>query len=375
MQKPVRIGLIGAGQIGNQHLKTYSQIPEVEVVAVADLFPEKVAAARQNYEIADGYADFQELLARDDIDAVDVCVHNNKHAPISIAALKAGKHVYCEKPMAGTYRDAESMIETARAVGRMLHIQMATLYDPEARAARRLIEDGHLGKIYYARSFGYRRRGRPFVDGYGSATFVNKKISAGGALFDMGIYHIAQILHLIGNPAVQTVTGAAHQELEMDEARRAFSGYSVEEMGLGWVRMEGGISFDIEETWAVHHDGQESSKILGSQGGLRLNPLAYFASLSDMPFSATFDVKGANTRWHACDPETVWYDSSQKHWAGALLGHVPLLPTAEYGLNAALISEGIYLSSRAGKEFTAEEIRRESRSAAIDPYTPEKVWG
>ncbi|MCW3097520.1 MAG: putative oxidoreductase [Chthonomonadaceae bacterium] len=375
MQKPVRIGLIGAGQIGNHHLKNYSRIPEVQVVAVADLFPEKVGAAREDYEIADGYTDFQKLLARDDIDAVDVCVHNNKHAPIAIAALKAGKHVYCEKPMAGAYRDAEEMMRAARESGRMLHIQIATLYDPEAKAARRLIEGGHLGKIYYARSFGYRRRGRPFVDGYGSATFVNKEISAGGALFDMGIYHIAQILHLIGNPAVQTVTGAAHQELEMDEARRAFSGYSVEEMGLGWVRMEGGISFDIEETWAVHHDGEESSKILGSKGGLRLNPLAYFASLSDMPFNATFEVKGADTRWHACDPETVWYDSSQRHWAGALLGRVPLLPTAEYGLNAALISEGIYLSSQAGKEFTADEIRQASRSAAIDPYTPEKVRG
>lgn len=374
MEEPVRIGVIGAGQIATTHFKNYSQIPEVKVVAVSDLFPEKVEAARKNFDIADGYADYRELLARDDIDAVDVCVHNNKHAPLAIAALKAGKHVYCEKPMAGTYRDAADMYQTAQETGRMLHIQMGTLYTAEARAARRLIEDGHLGKIYYARSFGYRRRGRPFVDGYGSATFVDKSISAGGALYDMGIYHIAQVLHLMGNPVVKTVTGAAHQELDMYEERRTFSGYSVEEMGLGWVRMEGGISFDIEETWAVHHDGQESSKILGSKGGLRLDPLTYFTSLSDMPLSATFDVKSADTRWHSCYPETVWHDSSQKHWAGALLGRVPLLPTAEYGLNAALISEGIYLSSKAGRELTADEIREQSRSAAIDPTTPEKVW-
>ena len=374
MPKPVRIGLIGAGQIGNQHLTNYRSIPEVQVVAVSDLFPEKVEAARQEFDIADGYADFRELLKRDDIEAVDVCVHNNKHAPITIAALQAGKHVYCEKPMAGTYRDAETMLQTARDTSRMLHIQMATLYMADTKAAKRIIDDGQLGKIYYARSFGYRRRGRPFVDGYGSASFVNKEISAGGALFDMGIYHIAQILHLIGNPAVLTVTGAAHQELDMDEARRAFSGYSVEEMGLGWIRMAGGITFDIEETWAIHHDGEEASKIAGSKGGLRLNPLTYFSSLGDMPLSATFDVKGADTRWHSCDPETVWYDSSQKHWAGALLGRVPLLPTAEYGLNAALISEGIYLSSQSGREFTADEIRQQSQSKAIDPYSPEKVW-
>ncbi len=374
MNEPIRIGLIGAGQIGTNHLTTYSKIPEVRVVAVADLFPEKIEAARRNFGIPDGYADFQDLLARDDIDAVDVCVHNNKHAPLTIAALKAGKHVYCEKPMAGTYRDVASMRDAARETGRMLHIQMATLYSSETRAARRLIDDGHLGKIYHARSFGYRRRGRPFVDGYGTANFVDKSVSAGGALFDMGIYHIAQILYLLGNPYVQTVTGAAHQELDMYEERRSFSGYSVEEMGLGFVRLDGGVTFDIEETWAVHHDGQEASKILGAKGGLRLSPLTFFSSLSDMSSSATFDLGAADARWRSCYPETVWYESSQKHWAGALLGRVPLLPTAEIGLNAALISEGIYRSSALGRELTADEIEAQSQSAAIDPYTPEKVW-
>ena len=78
---------------------------------------------------------------------------------------------------------------------------MATVFKPETHAARRLIDEGRLGRIYYARSFGYRRRGRPFVDGYGTANFVDQSICAGGALFDMGIYHLAQVLHLIGNPA------------------------------------------------------------------------------------------------------------------------------------------------------------------------------
>ena len=374
MKDKVRIGVIGVGQIGNHHLHTYSQIPEAQVVAVADLFPEKLEAAKQKYGIPDTYKDFRELLKRDDIDAVDVCVHNNKHAPLTIAALQAGRHTYCEKPMAGTWRDAADMLEAARKAGRMLHIQMSTLYEIESRAAKRLIDDGQLGKIYHARSFGHRRRGRPFVDGYGTANFVDKSICAGGALFDVGIYHLAQILHLIGNPAVVSVSGATHQELDMYEERRAFSHYSVEEMGLGWVRLAGGITFDIEETWAVHHDGQECSKILGSKGGLRLQPLTFFSSTSDMPASSTFDLTSSDTRWHACFKETQWFDSSQKHWVGALLERVKLLPTAEYGVNAALISEGIYRSSALGRELTAPEIRELSKSTAIDPFTPEKVW-
>jgi predicted dehydrogenase len=374
LKDKIRIGVIGTGQIGTHHLSQYSQIPQAQVVAVSDLFAPKVEAARQKFAVPDGYSDFRELLRRDDIDAVDVCVHNNKHAPLAIAALQAGKDVYCEKPMAGAYRDAENMFQAAGKAGRRLHIQMDTVFAPETRAAKRLIEEGQLGRIYYARSFGHRRRGRPFVDGYGTANFVDRSICGGGALFDVGIYHLAQILHLIGNPAVRTVTGATHQELDMYEQRRTFSNYSVEEMALGWVRLEGGITFDIEEAWACHHDGGESSKVLGSKGGLKLDPLTYFSNLGDMPMNSTFELKRSDTRWHACFPETAWHDSSQRHWVGALLGAVPLLPTARYALNAALISEGIYLSSRLGREVTAEDIRRQSVSTAIDPFTPEKVW-
>ncbi|MBT3377456.1 MAG: Gfo/Idh/MocA family oxidoreductase [Lentisphaerae bacterium] len=375
MSEKIRVGMIGAGQIANSHMKRYQDIPEAEIVAVSDLFPEKMAKAQATYGIPNAHDDFKDLLARDDIDSVDVCVHNNKHAPITIAALEAGKNVYCEKPMAGTYRDAADMAAAAEASGRKLNIQMNTVFSQESLAAKRLIDDGNLGKLYYARSFGYRRRGRPFVDGYGTANFVDKTICAGGALFDMGIYHIANIMFLLDNPEVLTVTGTTHQELDMYEDRREFSNFSVEEMGLGWARLAGGISFDIEETWAVHHDGSEASKVCGSKGGIKLNPLTYFSSLSDMPMSSTFDLKGSNTRWHSCFPETAWYDSSQKHWIGALLGKVPLLPCAEYALNTALISEGIFMSAKLGRELSADEIREKSVSTAIDPYTPEKVWG
>lgn len=374
MRDKIRIGIIGVGQIGTNHLKRYAEIKAAEVVAVADLFPEKIEAAKANFGIPDGYADFKDLLAREDIDAVDVCVHNNKHAPLTIAALQAGKDVYCEKPMAGTFHDAASMHETAQALGRKLAIQLNTLFSIETKAAKRLIDEGHLGQLYYARSYGFRRRGRPFVDGYGTANFVDKGICAGGALYDMGVYHISNILYLLGNPEVKTITGATHQELEMYPERREFSNFSVEEMGLGWVRLAGGISMDIEETWAVHHDGSESPKVCGSKGGVKLSPFSFYSSLGDMPMTSTFDLAASNTRWHACYPDTSAYDSPQHHWVAALQGRVDLLPCAEIALNTMLISEGIYLSNRLGREVTAAEVRQQSASTAIDPYTPEKVW-
>ncbi len=365
MADPIRIGVIGVGMIGKSHIAQYANIPDAQVVAVADINEAEARRVAEANRIPDVYTDFRQLLQRDDIQAVDVCLHNNLHAPVTIASLEAGKHVYCEKPMAGSYYDARAMLEAARRTGRMLHIQLSTLYSKEHKAARRMIQEGLLGKIYYARSVGFRRRGRVYVDGYGTPAFVQKKMAGGGALYDMGVYHIAQVLDLLGNPAVKTVSGATHQEIPMYEQQAQESGYDVEELGLGFVRLAGGITFCIEEAWAIHYDNSESSKILGSKGGLKLSPLTYFTTQADVEYNAQVDVNGPDFRWHRWVPNYNAYDSSQHHWIAALQGRVPLLPTAEIALNVALISEGIYLSQALGREVTAEEIAERSRSTAV----------
>ena len=228
-----------------------------------------------------------------------------------------------------------------------------------------MIADGDLGHLYYARSYGFRRRGRPFVDGYGTASFVQKAMAAGGALYDMGVYHIAQMLDLLGNPKVQTISGATHQELAMYEERRQSSGYNVEELGIGLARLDGGATLQIEESWAMHYDGSESSKVLGSKGGLKLNPLTFFSAAGDVEFSAQVDTNGPDYRWHQCTADFAAYDSSQHHWVAALQGRVPLLDTAGIALNVMLISEGIYRSQELGREITADEVRELSKSTAV----------
>ena len=275
---PVRVGVIGTGQIGKFHLNSYQEIPGADVVGVVDIDEAEVQRVAEHFGVADCYTDFRQLLARDDIDAVDVCLHNNYHMPVTVVALEAGKHVYCEKPMAGTYIDAKRMLEVAQATGRQLSIQLNTLFASETKAAKAIIEAGELGKIYHARSTGHRRRGRPYVDGYGSPTFVQKEHSAGGALYDMGVYHIARMLYLVGNPAVERVSGKTYQETAIDAQRLAHSGYNVEELGLGFVRLAGGLTLDIIESWAIHMDSFEGSSVFGSEGGVRLNPFGFFRS-------------------------------------------------------------------------------------------------
>ena len=365
MDNKLRIGIIGVGQIGQVHLDNYQAIPEVEVVAIADVNEAHAHSVAGRYAIPDSYADFHDMLARPDIQAVDVCLHNNLHMPVSAAALQAGKHVYCEKPMAGSYRDAQVMFQTAQAQGLKLSIQLSTLFSSETKAAKFLIDQGSLGRLYHARSVGFRRRGRPYVDGYGSPPFVQKNNSGGGAMYDVGVYHIASMLYLLGNPAVLRVSGKTYQETDMDAERRAASGYNVEELGLGFVKLADGITLDIIEAWAIHLGGLEGCSLLGSKGGLRLEPFGFFQSQGDLDLNSTVDLQAFAWRTQVLRASTDLGSSPQQHWAAALQGRVALLPTAELALNTMLISEAIYLSDRCGREVTAEEVVQASVSTAV----------
>ena len=203
------------------------------------------------------------------------------------------------------------------------------------------------------------------MDGYGTANFVKKDVAGGGALYDMGVYHISQMLYLLGLPSVERITGKIYQETGMDEGRRKSSGYSVEELGLGFVRFSSGLTLDIIESWAIHLNPFEGSFIVGSEGGIRLEPFSYHTSFGDMDMDATFNIDGADWRWHQLLENEDAYDSPQHHWIAVLQGRVPLIPTDQTALQTMLISEGIYLSDKLGHEITAEEVEGNSKSTAL----------
>jgi predicted dehydrogenase len=361
----IRVGLIGAGQRGQQHLRSYQKIEGAEIVAVADINETQVQQVASEFNIPHVYTDYHELLKRDDIETVDICVHNNLHRPAAVAAFEAGKHVYCEKPMAGSYADAKVMHDTARRTGLHFFIQLFTLFSKDTRAAKTLIEAGQLGQIYHARSTGFRRRGRPYVDGYGAAPFVQKRHAAGGALYDMGVYHIAQLLYLLGNPQVKRITGKTYQKIAMHPEREKLSGYDVEELGLGFVHFNDDLTMDIIESWAIHLDGFEGSSLVGTLGGIRLSPFGFYTNVGDLNLNSTADLEAALFRWNTLYPNGDAYENSERHWIAALQGRVELLPSADATLNTMLISEGIYLSDKLGREVTAEEVIAQSQPSSI----------
>lgn len=377
-EKTIRIGIIGAGMIGKEHLRNYEKISGVEVVALCDTNEAELASVAQQFHIKDTCADFKQLLKRPDIDAVDVCLHVNFHAPVTIAALNAGKHVYCEKPLAGSYRDGKAMLDAAQANGRMLHIQLRFLYREDCRIAKRVIDSGALGEIYHMQTSELRRRGRPFVDTSGSPAFVRQETAGGGALIDIGIYNIARILYLAGSPAVERVSGQVYQKLAMDEAKRQSSGFDVEETGVGLVHFANHTTLSVFDSWAAHLHKPAHNCILGSQGGLLLSPMhpetkdhtqiepmQLFTDLAGLETNTTFCEDTIGRGWRIGNPDNWMYASSQEHWVAALMGKTELMPTAQLALDTLLIQEGIYRSARLGREVTAEEIVKASVSTAI----------
>lgn len=361
----IRIGIIGNGIIANNHLAEYSKMPDVEIIALCDIDEKQMNSTGDQYGVANRYVSIRKLLERDDIQAVDVCLHNNLHTPVVIAALEAGKDVYCEKPMAGSYMDALHMVQAMEQTGRKLHIQLAFIYGKEAKAAKRLIDAGRLGQIYHMRSYGWRRRGRPYVDGYATKEFVNSATSAGGALFDMGVYHISQLLYFSGLPVLERIVGNTYAKLPMNEKRREISGFNVEELGCGYATFRNNMTLDILESWAVHMGEFPGSMIFGDTGGISLSPFKYHFMQDDMEFTASADLTAMDYRDHNVYAENAVYDSSQIHWIAALQGKCELLPTAKIALDTQLVQEGIYISEKLGREVTADEIRALSVSKAV----------
>lgn len=362
----VRIGIIGNGIIGESHIIEYKKISDCEIAAICDINEERLNYIGDKYDIKTRFTHIGKMLQDEKLDAVDICLHNNLHAPVTNEVLKSGRHAYCEKPMAGAYCDALSMYETSEKTGKMLHIQLALLYEDAAKAAKIMIDGGMLGDIYHIRSCGFRRRGRPYVDGYATKEFVNTHTARAGALFDMGVYRISQLLYLTGIPKLERVVGRTYQEIDMDQKRREISGFNVEELGVGLAFYEKNVTMDIVEAWAIHLNHLGQSAIAGSRGGLRFDPLSYHTLTNDMQTDMTVDLGAMNYRNHTVYAESAMYDSSQSHWVNALLGRCELLPTKKIALETSLVQEGILLSGQLGRELTADEIKSMSKSTAIE---------
>jgi predicted dehydrogenase len=353
--RTVKVGVIGCGGIANgKHMPSLQKVEGVEMVAFCDIIRERAEEAAKKFGVegAQVFEDYHDLLAIKDIEVVHVCTPNSSHAPITIDALNAGKHVYCEKPMAKNYADAKKMVEAAKANGKKLSIGYQTRSRAEYQLARNLVASGMLGEIYYVKAKNLRRRGIPTW-----GVFMDYEKQGGGPMIDIGTHSIDSALFIIDNYDVASVTGVSYRKLGASCAEtnngRLFTEdeYQVEDSAMGFIRFKNGCSMFIEASWAINlEEGGSDPIIVGDKAGIQIkdgkvrvngekNGSLYVSEFT--PNNYTRDLfKGTN--YSDCD-----YDMQQ--WIYAVVNDATPLSPGEKAMVVSQIIEAIYTSAETGK--------------------------
>lgn len=401
--KEVRVGIIGGGMISHRHMMIYSTIQRraaelgftAKVVACCEINPQRLKQWGEMYGLPekDLYTDYREMLKRDDLDTVDVCVHNNLHTPIAIEVMKAGFDCYCEKPEAASYHDAKLMMDCAKKLGRKFHVQMSSIMTPQSRTGRDLIARGQLGTPYYVNLEQCCMRRRPGYDpGLREFTtdFYTKAMAGHGPSIDLGIYVIGQILFMLGLPELESVSGFARQAMELEPKLVANpQGFGVEDICDGFAKFKNGLGFHFLSTSANNAKEYSMTYILGSKGGLEVTDTDMVGGKFARPEGVTRPMFGEepNLRyfgnWNGrdvsmdlrCDengnleeltnPEILLYNDNQAMWLAYKLGildDTTRYNTPEIAAQQLLFTDGIFLSQQLGRSVTAEEIKSMSPS-------------
>lgn len=266
----IKIGIVGSGGIARAHASAYKGIDDVEIVAVCDIVPGRAEDFVKAQELggARAFDAIEDLLALD-LDGVSVCTPNIAHHSSSIAALRAGKHVLCEKPMAITLEQAEEMAQTAKKSGKILSIGFQPRYDPNMRIITEIVRSGALGKIYYVETGGGRRRGMA------RGTFIRKDLAGAGAVADIGCYSIDLVMNALGHPKPLSVSAATYNHFGTSKKyHREADNFEVEDFGAAIVRLEGDITFCFKISWAMHMDTLGATMFLGTDAGLKVAPVS-----------------------------------------------------------------------------------------------------
>ena len=356
MGKKLRIGFIGTGGIAHAHMHGYEGFDGVEVVGGADIVPGRARAFLDKYGLSDAMAfeNAEELIRNVEMDGVSVCTYNTTHSECAIAALEAGIHVLCEKPMSFTLREAVDMVRASRKSGKMLTIGFQPRYDRMRQKVDGMIGSGALGKVYYIQSGGGRRRGIP------GGTFVDKDKAGYGCLGDIGCYSIDECLHAVGYPKPLTVSAIATDYFGKNPKYWPdAAAFEVDDFSVALVRMEGDVTFVFKQSWAMHADSLGDTLWLGTEGAIKIiNGFDGESKPSRIMYLT--DVNGMNVDSYVLP--TIPFDAYQEPKYGdpfdmkiwdfcdaIIKGRPAPIPGEEILYNQA-ICDGIYRSSKLRKE-------------------------
>lgn len=350
--KHVTAGVIGLG-IGRHHLREYASHPKCTIGAICDADAERLGQVQAEYGLPEErcFTSTGALMrAAGDLglDAVSVALPNALHAPVTIAALRAGLHVLCEKPMAMTARQGERMIAAAKKAKRTLGLNLSFRFVPQSRALKDMVDAGRVGDVYYAHTRWWRERGLPKFGGW----FGQRKLSGGGPVIDLGVHRMDLAMWLMGNPEPSRVSASTYDAIGSRLAREQRKRFDVEDFGAAFVRFTNGASLVLEASWAGFSGKREDqlTEILGTRGGIvqrNLNEGYEYEASVYSEENGTLTETVIRRRLEASP-------SAYAEFVDALVeGREPLAP-ALHGLQVQRVLDGIYRSARMGREVKVQ---------------------
>ncbi|WP_099222149.1 Gfo/Idh/MocA family protein [Listeria costaricensis] len=351
----VKVGIIGCGGIANgKHMPSLKQVAGVEMVAFCDIKMERAEQAKADYgtENASVYKDYRDLLANEDIDVIHVCTPNISHAVISIAAMEAGKHVMCEKPMAKTAAEGKAMIEASKRTGKKLTIGYQNRFRKDSQYLHQVCENEELGDIYYAKAKAIRRRAVPTW-----GVFLDEEAQGGGPLIDIGTHALDLTLWMMDNYRPKYVVGNSYHKLSsMKNAANAWGSwdpekFTVEDSAFGFITMENGATIVLEASWALNtlDVGEAKTALSGTkggadmEGGLRINGEAY-----GQTYEKNIQLETGGVDFYdgtGDDPAVLEAES----WIQAVVNDGEPVVKPEQALVVTQILEAIYQSAKTGQ--------------------------
>lgn len=353
--KKVRIGIIGCGGIANgKHMPSLKALSNVEIVAFCDLILEKAEKAAKDFGTEDAkvYTDYKKLLEDKTIDVIHVCTPNKSHAELSIAAMKADKHVMCEKPMAKTAADALEMVKVSEETGKKLTIGYQHRHKPESTFLKKAIERGDLGDIYFGKSFAVRRRGTPTW-----GVFLNEDEQGGGPLIDIGTHSLDLTLWMMNNYKPKMVVGTKYKKLTNPDCGNPWGPWdikehTVEDSAFGFIVMENGATIILESSWAlntIEPISEGSIALCGSAAGAQIkNGL----SINKDDFGKLVDIKpdlsaGGVAFYDGVEETPAILEA--KRWIDAVVNDTEVVVKPQEAYIVSKILEAIYESANTGK--------------------------
>ena len=282
------VAVIGCGRIAqNAHFPAFAKIPDLYVKYACDLIEEKAQAMKEKYPdlVGEAITDYKVALADPEVEAVFVLTPNFAHYTVSMDALRAGKHVMCEKPITTGYALSCEMADEAKKQGKIMNIGVCNRYQSSVERLEKMNADGEFGRLYHVHCSFRAFRSIPGLGG----DFTTKAQSGGGVLIDWGIHFLDLILYILGGAKIKTASADTYSEMAKDMPSYKFRGMwaqdtsdvingtnDVDDFVTGHVRTDRG-TITLTGAWAQNVERDEMYiDFLGDRKGARLDYCGQF---------------------------------------------------------------------------------------------------